>query len=212
MPTRVPARRGVDSAMHVPFGVVPLVSAPDDGGRPARRGSAAFTVGLSLLLSACRAPAPAAGLRYEARPVTGWTAAGDGRWTTTAFGAAIAVELPPREPRVELSIDNPTAQRLTVRLGPEVTRTPSAAIGEVQFRLRDRARAEGATDYLPYVSMQPVALDAGHRAAFYLDSPIGRDPAIGQYFVLVVELQTPAGERQRHLLPLCATNVPAGRR
>ena len=65
----------------------------------------------------------------------------------------------------------------------------------------------------PYVSMQPLSIDAGWRATFYLDRPLGRDVQLGQYFVLGVECESAAGDRVRRVLPLMGRisgTVPVG--
>lgn len=177
--------------------------ANDPVARPLRRELALLSP--LLLLCACvgnRAGKATGGLHYEARQADGWSEVRSGEVATSALGATVRALLHPTESRLELRVENPTAARLDVRVGPEATRSSSAAIGEVQHRRLDGARGEGTTDFLPYLSMQPTEIAPGEQAAFFLDNPLGREPALGHYFVLVVELQSPQGVRQRRLLPL----------
>ena len=164
------------------------------------------------LLAACAALPPQPWLRYVARDPAGWTAGEHGRLMTTLLGAAIAVDLHERETRVDLIVENSTGGDLVVRLGAETTQAPTAAIGEVQRRRLDQARAEDVPEIVPYVSMQPAEVRTGFRATFALDNPLGREPTIGQYFVLVVEARDSKGGLERRLLPLTATNAGPSRR
>ncbi len=181
-----------------------------------RRRSDAFAACALLLAGAlagsCRSPQPASCLHYEASAAKDWQVDHAAELTTAACGATVRVSLHPTEPRLIVRIDNPAASRLDVRVGPEATRSSTAAIGEVQHRQRDGARGEGTTDFLPYLSMQPIEVGPGQAADLYLDNPLGREPGIGHYFVLVVELQTPKGARERRLLPLVVTGARPPRR
>src|SRR5262245_50094051 len=96
-----------------------------------------------LPLGACRTPPQRSALHYEARDPTGWASAGAGRWTAGAAGGALRVDLQADELRLEIRLENPTAGRLTVRLGPQTTRDPTAAIGELQNKRLDPAGREG---------------------------------------------------------------------
>ena len=53
------------------------------------------------------------------------------------------------------------------------------------------------------------AVESGWRASFYLDSPLGREPSYGQYFVMTVEARLASGDVERRSLPLVATNPRA---
>jgi hypothetical protein len=176
--------------------------------RPFRFVPTALAIGAGALLASCRTPPQRSALHYEARDATGWTRAGTGRWTAPAAGGALSVDLHPTELRLELRLENPTPGRLTVRLGPQTTRDPDAAIGELQHRRLDPARREGTTAFLPYLSMQAIDVEPGTAVTFWLDSPLGREPSIGQYFVLVVDVQGEGHAHARLMLPLQATNVP----
>jgi len=168
----------------------------------------AISVCALLLAAGCRTPPQrSGGLHYEVREATAWTHAGAGRWTAAAAGGALSVDLHPSELRLEVRLENPSAGRLTVRLGPQTTRDPSAAIGELQHQRLDPARREGTTAFLPYLSMQAIEVEPGTAVTFWLDSPLGREPSIGQYFVLVVDVQGESRGHARLSLPLQATNV-----
>ena len=158
------------------------------------------------LLVGCAATPARGGLRYSARPGAGWTETGPGRLSTEMLGATVFVDLHARDARLEVAFENPTDRAVEVRLGPEATRKPDAAIGEFQPRRLDRSHVEGATDFLPYLTMQPVQVEPGFRTLFALDSPLGRDPSIGQFLVLVIEVRA-GGRFERRLLPLQATNA-----
>jgi hypothetical protein len=121
------------------------------------------------------------------------------------LGTTVVVETHAHDLRLEVAVENPTTRAVEVRLGPEATRKPDAAIGEYQPRRLDHSRVEGAGDFAPYLSMQPVQVEPGFRTLFALDSPLGREPSIGHYLVLVVEVRA-AGRSERRLLPLQATN------
>src|SRR5262245_39631535 len=178
--------------------------------RPCREVPIARAVGVCALLlcAGCRTPPQRSGLHYEVREASGWTRAAAGRWTAPAAGAALCVDLHPTELRLEVRLENPTPGRLTVRLGPQTTRDPDAAIGELQHQRLDPVRREGTTAFLPYLSMQAIEVEPGTVVTFFLDSPLGREPSIGQYFVLVVDVQGEGRGHARLLLPLQATNVP----
>jgi hypothetical protein len=163
---------------------------------------------LALGLAACSAPPPRPWLRYELTATDGWTPAGEGAYTSRVLGADLRIDLHRRETRVELQIENKSGRELRLAVGPEALNNPSAAIGQVQRRPMGGGRGEDVPDYIEYLSMQPIEVRDGWRCVFYLDSPLGRDPTIGQYLVLVIEAST-GQARERKLLPLVATNAGA---
>ncbi len=180
-----------------------------DRGRPV-----GFCLAVCWLFAACNTPPPRAWLRYAPAGPTEWTADANGLLTGTMHGANVAIDLGRTQTRVEVAVANPGTQPVELRMGPEAA-SPRAAIGEVL--LRPLAGPAGVTgpDMLPYNSMQPILVEPGWRGVFYLDAPLGREPAIGQYFVLTVEARDPAGTCVRRTLPLVATNagtMPAGAR
>ena len=68
----------------------------------------------------------------------------------------------------------------------------------------------GAPDYVPYTSRQDVRVEAGWRAVFHLDSPLGREPSYGQFFVCDIEVGS-AGAVERCALPVVVAHAAAGR-
>jgi hypothetical protein len=172
---------------------------------PSVRFAATPAVALLSMLVGCAGSARS-GLHFSARPDASWSETGPGRYSTAMLGAAVVVDLHADDPGIEIAVENPTQRAVEVRLGPEATRTPDAAIGEYQPRRLDRSRVEGASDFAPYLTMQPVQVEPGIRTLFALDNPLGRDPSIGQYLVLVVEIRA-QGRFERRLLPLQATNT-----
>ncbi|MBM4062184.1 MAG: hypothetical protein FJ265_13970 [Planctomycetes bacterium] len=156
-----------------------------------------------LLLAACSAPPPRPWLRYVPDGPTTWVDAGPGVMTGTFHGAPVTLDLGKRQTRVEVEVRNTTAIPIEFRMGPEGA-APRQAIGEVLLR---QFQAITGPDMLPYNAMQPVAVPPGWRAVFYLDAPLGREPGIGQFFVLTTEARDPAGKCERRNLPLRATNA-----
>ena len=60
-------------------------------------------------------------------------------------------------------------------------------------------------DFAPYRSLDRVEIPDQWRTTFFLDNPLGREPTVGQYIVLVLEVWR-GGEFARRRLPLVATN------
>lgn len=170
--------------------------------------SVALLFSLAAAIASCRAPQQRANLHYRPAAIDGWRNLGAGRYGQSLNGVAIEVSMPADAPQLELSLVNEADGGVVVRLGPDAMRAGTTAIGEVQLRHADRGRQDGTTDYLPYLAMQDFEIPPGGRAVFYLDSPLGREPALGQYFVLVIELRRDRARLVRSLLPMQATNVP----
>jgi hypothetical protein len=160
-----------------------------------------------FLFAACNTSPPTAWLRYEPQDLTGWQSAGDGMVTTTMLGARVDVDLKKRDTRIELAIENDTGGDLRVRVGPEASQAPTAAIGELRRRRIDQTRAEDVRDFVPYVSMQSEVLTTGFSGTFFLDCPLGREPTIGQQIQLVLEVRNAKNGFERRLLSLVATNA-----
>ena len=159
-----------------------------------------------LLLAACNTPPPRPWLRFQPAGPTNWTADESGRLTARLHGAGVSIDLNRRETRIEVLVENSGAAPLEVRMGPEAS-APRSAIGEVLLRpLGGPAGARGP-DMMPYNGMQVVTVEPGWRGVFYLDAPLGRDPVLGQYFVLSVEVRDVAGLWDRRTLPLVAANT-----
>ena len=160
-----------------------------------------------LALVACNTPPPQPWLRFQPDGHNDWTTAPDGRLATRLHGAEAVVDQPPTETRVQVTVTNTSAEAVEMRMGPEGGRVPRAAIGQVLLRPVDGPPGAGGPDMLPYNTMQAVTVEPGWRGTFYLDSPLGRDPVLGQYFVLAVEANNKAGAVERRRLPLIATNA-----
>jgi hypothetical protein len=158
---------------------------------------------LSLMaLAACQTPPPRAWLRYELDGSTQWSPLGAGKLGGTIQGVNVTIDLFDPDTRILVVVENRGEQSAKFRIGPEAG-APKDAIGEVLLRQID-GPAVGGPPMQPYVAMQPLMIDSGWRATFYLDRPLGNDLQLGQYFVLGTELQGVAGEPVRRFLPLVA--------
>ena len=127
------------------------------------------------------------------------------RWTTTALGVTFEVDLDANGTRIQVSGQNRSGRSIEVAVGSESTRGSDIAVGELQKRPVDRLAAEGVPDFAPYRSLERTEVPAAWRAEFFLDSPLGREPTVGQYIVLVLEVWR-GEEFARRRLPLIATN------
>jgi hypothetical protein len=150
---------------------------------------------------------PRSALHYEARATADFTDQGGGHLVARVGDADVEIALDPHAPHIEVGVGNPTARAVTVRLGPQATHRPEQSIGELQHQPLDAARAEGRSEFLPFLSMQSIEVVAGTRTVFHLDDPLGREPVVGHYMVLVLEVDGADGRRDRRLLPLVATNI-----
>jgi hypothetical protein len=153
---------------------------------------------LLLLLVACNTSPTRTGLRFEVTDADRWTPGADGKWSCSLLGARCAI--------------NPTPAPIELRVGPEATRNPTAAIGEMRVLPLGKMPVENVPDYQPYVAQKPVSVPNGSRATFYLDTPLGREPTVGQYLVLVIEARDERAGFERRLLSLVATNNEAAAR
>jgi hypothetical protein len=161
-----------------------------------------------FVFAGCSAGPAKPWLRFVADDPKGWQTGADGRLTTQVLGASVRADLHTRDPQIELQVENRSGGDLSIRVGPEATQTPTASIGDLRRRPLDQSRGEDVTkDYVPYVSMQSIEVRNGWRAEFYLLNPLGREPSIGQYLVLVIELHDAKGAVDRRYLPLVATNL-----
>lgn len=160
------------------------------------------------LSAACSFPQQRTGLCYSpAGATSGWVTGGEGRLGTTLAGASVVLDLGSTQTLVEVSVQNSTGKPIELRMGAEGT-APSLQIGELLRRILRDAGASGS-DYEPYNAMQAVTVESGWRASFYLDSPLGREPTYGQYFVFTVEARLPSGAVDRRSLPLVAVTPRA---
>jgi len=171
------------------------------------RRTALFLI-VPFALAACSSGPPKPWLRFTAEDPKGWEKGADGRLTTEVLGTSLQADLHTLDPRIGLQVDNHSGGDVAIRIGPEATQSPTASIGDLRRRPLDQSRGEDVTkDYVPYVAMQSVELRNGWRASFELNHPLGREPSIGQYLVLVIEVHDAKGAVDRRYLPLVATNV-----
>lgn len=181
--------------------------------RPARSASLALVgalLGGAALAAACHTPPPRPWLRYELAGPTEFTPRGEGVYGGSAFGADIAIDLHRPGTGMHVVVENPGTETVTLRIGPNAG-APRAAIGELLLR-RLSGDGAGGPDTRAYAALQPIALEGGWRATFFLDAPLGREPQLGQYLVLVVEAANDKGEEVRRMLPVIARmsgTVPA---
>ena len=167
-----------------------------------RTTKAAVLIG-GVLLACCGAP-PKPWLRFAQEGPTNWTAGENGTFVGRLHGAEVVVDLGKKDTSVLVRVENHGRSPVEFRMGPEGG-APREAIGQVLLRPMSGPPGLGQ-DYLPYVAMQPIKVEADWRGEFHLDSPLGRDPQLGTYFVLTVEARDPAGNRERRNLPLAAVN------
>ncbi|MGB3965382.1 MAG: hypothetical protein WBO45_01530 [Planctomycetota bacterium] len=162
---------------------------------------------LMLALAACNTAPPQAWLRYQPNGQHPWVAGPDGRWLARMHGVDVSLELNRTETRVQVTVTNTTNAAIEVRMGAEAS-SPKGAIGQCLLRAIDGPQGVGGSDWVGYVALQPVAVDAGWRGTFCLDHPLGREIVLGQSFVLTVEARAGAtGPVERRSMPLIATNA-----
>lgn len=165
-------------------------------------------------LAACTIDPPRYPMCYApAGAAPDWTRIADGKFATELMGAKVEVDLSGSSTRIVATVDNATDRELEIRLGGEGT-PRDVQIGETLRRAIDRDPGTVGPDYEPYSSFQPLPVGAGVRAVFYVDTPLGRDPSYGQYFVFTIEARAASRPVERRSLPLTANHVadqPTGR-
>ena len=163
---------------------------------------------VALALAACMPPQvgsirASSGLRNRLEDADGWTASG--ATAVASFAGAVAtVDLRGRDARVLLIVENPGRSVLRVKLSPQSGGDRTAALGEVRHQRIDGSALEGRSSYEPFLPAQSIELEAQQRAVFYVDCPLGREPVLGEYAVLVIEIEPRGGPMERRLLPLAA--------
>lgn len=162
--------------------------------------------GFLLALAACNTPPPQPWLRFEPAGAHPWTRSPGGQWLARFHGADVAIDLNRTQTRVQVTVTNTSGTAVEMRIGPEAA-SPSGAIGDVLLRPLDAPPGVSGADPLPYNSMQALTVENGWRAVFHLDTPLGREPVLGQYFVLTVEGRDASGKTERRSMPLVATNA-----
>jgi len=159
-----------------------------------------LTLLLALSFAACHTPPPTPWLRYELAGPAGWADLGRGEFGGAVFGADVRISIHDPDARVKLVVENPTSEPVSLQVGPDAG-DPDVAIGEVLLR-ELAANTVGGPPMQIYLSQQPLVVEPGWRATFFLDEPLGRPVKLGQYFVLSLLAEDGAGERERRLLPL----------
>jgi len=160
-----------------------------------------------LLFAACGAlpktsERPSLGLRYRAENPEAWDGDSTQMLRATLAGAPVVVDFTSTESRLVLTVDNPTKQLLHVRIGAQSGSSRDAAIGEVRMQRSGGGRLEGATGYAPFLANSLVSVEPECRAVFYVDAPLGREPSIGEYAGLHVQVGAPGAKPERRLLPI----------
>jgi hypothetical protein len=155
-----------------------------------------------MALASCHVMPPRPWLRYELDGVTDWSRLDDGLIGGVVLGASVSVDLSNPETRMLVVVENTTDDSLELRIGPDAGASKDA-IGEVLLRQLG-GPAVGGPQMQAYTSRQPMTIDGGWRATFYLDRPLGREPKLGQYFVLTTRLESQDGEVVRRSLPVVA--------
>lgn len=156
----------------------------------------------AALLAACHTPPPRSWMRYELDGKTEWSQQGPGKFGGSHFGADVSIDLYNPDTRVHVVVENSGPEAIQFEIGAEAGASKEA-IGEVLLRQIDGG-VEGGPAMQSYVAKQALAVESGWRATFYLDRPLGRDPKLGQYFVLGAEIQGAEGESVRRYLPVVA--------
>jgi hypothetical protein len=179
---------------------------PQPRSTAARACVALLLIGCAGLLSSCSQLPSRPFLRLSAVDVQGWQSPRPGVHAVTIADVSITAALDRPDTRLLLTCRNHGDAVASIAVGTESARGRSAAIGEIRIRPEDRLTAEGLPDFAPCRSLEPFGVDPAWMAEFYLDAPLGREPTVGQYFVLVVEVRRGDGV-QRALLPLTAGYV-----
>ncbi|MEO6596035.1 MAG: hypothetical protein ABIP94_14900 [Planctomycetota bacterium] len=159
-----------------------------------------------LLVAACNTPPPRAWLRYQPAGPTDWTTDASGMLIGRLHGADVSVDLNRVQTRIAVIVQNGTGAPVEFRMGPAAG-APRSAIGEALLRPLGGPPGVVGPPMLPYNAMQGVVVEGGWQGTFYIDAPLGREPALGQYFVLTVEARNTAGVAERRTLPLVAANA-----
>lgn len=169
----------------------------------------AWAVGvLGVVLASCATPPPKPWLRFEPSGAHDWTMGADGVFVTRMHGADFALDLKREQTRIQVTVENRSAEPLVIRMGPEGSMTMNA-IGEVLLRPLEGPPGQGGPEMEPYVNFKRITVDANWRGTFYVDSPLGRDIGLGTYLVFTVEAHDKKGDVERRKMPLLATNVGA---
>jgi hypothetical protein len=161
-----------------------------------------------LVVAACSAPPPRPSLRFQPAGPTAMTAGANGLYVTRVHDVDVTVDLNRAQTRIQVTAENRTGKIVTLQVGPDAGQ-PRLPIGELLLRPLASTNSSGPA-IVPYLGMTPVNLEDGWRATFYIDEPLGREPALGQYFVLSVEARVGEGPKERRTMPLIAGTSGGG--
>lgn len=162
-----------------------------------------------VMAAGCNLPPVRTWVRFEPAGPSEWRSAG-GLLVGRLHEADVQIDLTNKQTKVQVTVENRSAQALEFRVGPDDA-TPHGAVGQVLLRQLD-AGVVGGPETMEYNAKQPQSVAAGWRATFFLDRPLGRDVVLDQRFVLGIEARDPAGSMQRRALPLRAVSggtIPA---
>jgi hypothetical protein len=161
-----------------------------------------------LIVPACSSPPPRPSLRFQPAGPTAMTAGANGLYVTRVHDVDVTVDLGRAQTRIQVTAENRTGKTATLQVGPDAGQ-PRLPIGELLLRPLASTNSSGPA-IVPYLGMTPVNLEDGWRATFYIDEPLGREPALGQYFVLSVEARVGEGPKERRTMPLIAGTSGGG--
>lgn len=161
-----------------------------------------------LVVAACSSPPPRPSLRFQPAGPTAMTAGANGLYVTRVHDVDVTVDLGRAQTRIQVTAENRTGKTATLQVGPDAGQ-PRLPIGELLLRPLASTNPSGPA-IVPYLGMTPVDLEDGWRATFYIDEPLGREPALGQYFVLSVEARVGEGPKERRTMPLIAGTSGGG--
>lgn len=178
--------------------------------------SCANLLALSLL-AGCAPPQfasgpadPSVGYRFDDR--SGFTEVAPNVLAAELHGTTVKAEVQGREARLVVTIDNPTKAIRTLRLGPQNDATNDQALGELRRQHLDGRPLEGGSAYVPFLPMQDIEVRPGTRVVLYVNTPSGKEPEVGEYLVLLLEVGAAGKRAERRLIPLVAAYTPPRRR
>jgi hypothetical protein len=166
-----------------------------------------FGLSVVLALASCGAlpkttERPSLGLRYRAVDPVDWTGDRTQWLQTTMAKAPVMVDFLSPQSRLVLTVENPTKEPLQVRVGPQSGAAKGAAIGEVRMQRRGGGRLEGSSGYAPFLPRSLVTVEPECQAVFYIDAPLGHEPRVGEFAVILVEVGPRDAKPERRLLPI----------
>jgi hypothetical protein len=67
---------------------------------------------------------------------------------------------------------------------------------------RGGGRLEGSSGYAPFLPRSLVTVEPECQAVFYIDAPLGHEPRVGEFAVILVEVGPRDAKPERRLLPI----------